>query len=98
MDTAAAPPLHGFAIGDPQYPEQSATLILSLPSLTDGPPLTWQGPGIKGTQMASPEGLPPGFLGQWADNHALYPSGIDTILTAGTAVMALPRGVSVEEA
>lgn len=98
MDAAATPPLHGFAIGDPQYPEQSATLILSLESLTGGPPLRWQGPGIKGVQIASPKGLPPGFLAQWADNHALYPSGFDIILTAGMAVMALPRGVSVEEA
>lgn len=94
----AAPPLHSFAIGDPQYPEQSATLILSLASLTDGPPLRWQGPGIKDTQTVSPKGLPADFLAGWVDNHALYPSGFDVILTAGAEVMALPRGVSVEEA
>jgi len=97
-DATAAPPLHGFAIGDPQYPEQSATLILSVESLTGGPPLRWQGPGIKDAATVSPKGLPAGFLAGWADNHALYPSGFDVILTAGAAVMALPRGVSVKEA
>lgn len=97
-DTESAPPLHAFSIGDPLYPERSATILLAVPALTGGPPLTLSGPGIKGSAKASPRGLPAGFVTQWADNHALYPSGVDIILTAGDSVMALPRTVSVEEA
>lgn len=95
---ASMPPLHAFPIGDPQYPDRSATLILALPSLAGGPALRLTGPGIKGEAMAAPQGLPPKFVHQWADNHALYPSGIDVILTAGDRAMGLPRGVAIEEA
>lgn len=97
-DASAAPPLHAFGIGDPLYPERSATLILQLPALEGGPALRWTGPGIKGWALVSPQGLPPDFVRQWAGNHALYPSGVDMIFVAGDAVMALPRGVAVEEA
>ena len=97
-DTEAALPLHTYSIGDPLYPERSATIVMAIASLTGGPPLTLSGPGIKGTAVVSPQGLPPGFTAQWADNHALYPSGVDVILIAGDSVMALPRTVSIEEA
>jgi len=98
LDAAAAPPLHKFSIGDPLYPERSATVILGVETLTDGPPLRLSGPGIKDEAEAAPRGLPADFVAQWADNHALYPSGADVILIAGDSVLALPRGVSVEEA
>ncbi|HKK29422.1 MAG TPA: phosphonate C-P lyase system protein PhnH [Alphaproteobacteria bacterium] len=97
LDTAAAPPLHAFSIGDALYPEQSATLIMTVQSFEGGPTQRWTGPGIKKQALVSPKGLPPQFVPQWSDNHALYPSGIDIILVAGDAVMALPRSVSVEE-
>lgn len=96
-DVSAAPPLHAFGIGDPLYPERSATLILQVPALEGGPSLRWTGPGIKGETLVSPKGLPPEFVRQWAGNHALYPSGVDVIFVADDAVMALPRGVAVEE-
>ena len=43
-------------------------------------------------------GLPADFAATWAENHALYPRGIDLLLTAGPALVALPRSVSVERA
>jgi alpha-D-ribose 1-methylphosphonate 5-triphosphate synthase subunit PhnH len=98
LDAASAPPLHTFGIGDPLYPERSATIVLAVEALADGPPLRLTGPGIKSTATIAPRGLPPGFVQQWADNHALYPSGIDVILAAGDSVLALPRTVSIEEA
>jgi alpha-D-ribose 1-methylphosphonate 5-triphosphate synthase subunit PhnH len=96
-NTAHAPPLHTFPIGDPQYPERSTTLILAIESLTGGAPQRWTGPGIQGSATVAPKGLPPNFVAQWADNHALYPSGVDVFLIAGDQVMGLPRGVSIEE-
>lgn len=98
LSAASAPPLHTFSIGDPLYPERSATLVLAIEALTGGPPLRLTGPGIKNSVVAAPRGLPSGFVRQWADNHALYPSGIDVILAAGDSVLALPRTVSIEEA
>lgn len=96
-DPSCMPPMHTFPIGDPQYPERSATIILAIESLTGGTPLRWTGPGIKASVTVAPQGLPPNFAAQWADNHALYPSGVDVFLIAGDQVMGLPRGVSIEE-
>ena len=47
--------------------------------------------------MIAPAGLPDGFSAQWADNHTLYPSGVDVILAAGEEVLCLPRGVEMKE-
>lgn len=98
LAAGTAPALHDFSIGDPLYPERSATLIVAVDALTGGAPLRLTGPGIKDAAIISPKGLPADFVRQWADNHALYPSGIDVILAAGDSVVALPRGVTVEEA
>ena len=97
-DAAGMPPLHRFSIGDPLYPELSATVLLSIESLRGGAPLQIKGPGIREAATIAPKGLPDGFIRQWADNHSLYPSGLDLILVSGDEVMAWPRGVSVEEA
>lgn len=93
-----SPPLHAFSIGDPLYPERSATLVIQVEALAGGPALHWSGPGIRGTVTTAPKGLPPEFAKHWAGNHTLYPSGVDVVFVAGDSVMALPRGVSVEEA
>ena len=92
-----APPLHELSIGDAQYPERSATLLLSVAEFSGGKPLCWSGPGIESTADIAPRGLPAGFVRQWADNHALYPSGVDVLLIAGSQVIGLPRGIAIEE-
>ena len=96
-DSHTMPPIHAFSIGDPQYPDRSTSLILAIESHTGGPPMRWTGPGIKGSTSVSVQGLTADFVTQWADNHALYPSGVDVFLVAGDQVMGLPRGVSIEE-
>lgn len=87
---------HDFSAGTHHYPDQSATLIMQLPSLTDGPSLTVSGPGIRGTRSIAPRGLPDRFVEHWAANHALFPRGLDLILTAADAVTALPRSTRIE--
>ncbi len=57
-DPASAPPLHSYSIGDPQYPDRSATVLIGLPSLTGGPLLQWTGPGIQSSAAVAPGGLP----------------------------------------
>lgn len=90
------PDLDDLAIGDDRYPDRSATVIMQLPALSGGSPLSLRGPGIDGERRIMPDGLPTGFAGKWADNHRLYPCGIDMIFTSGRDLVALPRTIKVE--
>jgi alpha-D-ribose 1-methylphosphonate 5-triphosphate synthase subunit PhnH len=90
-DASVLPALSGFALGSDEYPDRSTTIAIVLPSLTGGPALTLRGPGIKETRTIAPTGLPDGFLGQWADNRALFPRGVDVLLVSGGQVIGLPR-------
>lgn len=85
-----------FAIGEDRYPDRSATLVIAVSSLTEGPATTWTGPGIDRAIGVAISGLPQGFWQGWADNHALYPLGVDVIFTCGTELVGLPRSVEVE--
>ena len=85
------PVLGRFALGSDEYPDRSTTIAIVLPSLTGGATLTLRGPGIEDTRTMAPVGLPEGFLGQWADNRALFPRGVDVLLLSGGQVIGLPR-------
>jgi alpha-D-ribose 1-methylphosphonate 5-triphosphate synthase subunit PhnH len=87
----ALPPLASFALGSDEYPDQSTTIVLALPSLTAGPALTLRGPGIKDTAIISPAGLPGDFLTQWAENREQFPRGIDLLLVGPEGLIGLPR-------
>lgn len=93
---AAMPILADFDIGEDRYPDRAATLVIQLPSLIAGPETTWIGPGIDGAVTVRLAGLPPAFWRQWADNHALYPLGVDVVFASGGTLVGLPRGVAVE--
>ena len=95
-DPLAMPTIDSFAIGEDRYPDRSATLIIGVPSLTEGPTTRWSGPGIDGNQAVRIAGLPEDFWAQWALNHVLYPLGVDVIFTSANAVVGLPRGIKVE--
>jgi alpha-D-ribose 1-methylphosphonate 5-triphosphate synthase subunit PhnH len=94
----ALPRLETFALGTPDYPDRSTTLVLQLASLTDGERLTLSGPGIRGTASLSPAGLPQDFIAQLAANRALFPRGVDLLLVCGHDVAALPRTTIVARA
>lgn len=90
-DWAALAPLDRFSIGDPEYPDRSATLIVEQDALAaEGPVL--KGPGIRETaQLNLPE------VGAFVANRALFPLGLDFFFTAGAEVAALPRSTHVME-
>jgi alpha-D-ribose 1-methylphosphonate 5-triphosphate synthase subunit PhnH len=91
------PDLTQFPAGSHEAPEDSATLILQVPALGQGARYRLSGPGLLEPALLSASGLPPGFIAQWQQNHALFPRGVDIILCAGTTLAALPRSVSIEE-
>lgn len=85
-------PISRFAIGTPDYPDRSATLIVEMADLAaTGARLT--GPGIRdAARLSLPE------TGVFVANRARYPLGFDTFLTAGATLAALPRSTKVEAA
>lgn len=82
-------PLETYAIGTPEYPDRSATLIVEMKTLAArGTRLT--GPGIKEqAELSLPD--PEAF----ARNHALFPLGLDFFFTCGATVAALPRSTEI---
>ena len=52
-DPQSLPALDRFAFGSNEYPDRSTTLILQVESLTDGPVVELQGPGIDGIGSAA---------------------------------------------
>lgn len=97
-DSAALPPLETFALGTPDYPDRSTTVILQVGSLTDGDTLALSGPGIRGTATMRAAGLPKDIVEQLSANRAVFPLGVDLLLVAGNDVAALPRTTIVARA
>lgn len=86
--------------GSLEFPDDSATLIVSVPSLTDvgGDPLdlTLQGPGIDGSCMLRVPGLSPGLVESRNRAVAGYPTGIDLVLVdAAGSVACIPRTTTI---
>ncbi len=86
----------GFALGTDPYPDRSATLLIEVPELGTGTARTWRGPGIDGEASVAMDGLSDAFWRAWADNHALFPCGVDIVFAAGSQLLALPRSIAVE--
>jgi alpha-D-ribose 1-methylphosphonate 5-triphosphate synthase subunit PhnH len=89
-DIDQLPALQRFAIGSNDYPDRSTTLIVQVPSLTQGPAIELRGPGIDGTAVLRTQ-IAPELLERLAINHALFPRGIDLVLVADDTIVAIPR-------
>ncbi|APO73053.1 phosphonate metabolism protein PhnH [Rhizobium etli 8C-3] len=84
-----------FALGTQEYPDRSTTLIVELAGLEGGSRLALTGPGIQGVSEIAPAGLPQAFLRLWTENRALFPRGIDLVMTAGSRFLCLPRTTKI---
>ncbi len=93
---AECPPLAVFDLGTNEYPDQSTTLVLDVPSLSVGGTLALRGPGIETLEHVGIAGLPSGFWGQRDMLHELFPRGLDIVFVAGDSALALPRTTRVE--
>lgn len=84
-----------FALGSQEYPDRSTTVVIEVARLDGGAPLALRGPGIRERVTIAPVGLPDVFLPQWVDNRALFPRGIDVVLTSGHQILCLPRTCNI---
>ncbi|MEM9551235.1 MAG: phosphonate C-P lyase system protein PhnH [Pseudomonadota bacterium] len=82
-------PLDRFAIGTPEYPDRSATLIVEMPDWPT-PNARLTGPGIADHAEAW---LP--NVSALQANAALYPLGLDFIFACGDTLAALPRSTRI---
>lgn len=94
-DASALGDLNDFNPGSDENPETSTTLILEVTELNEGGGPTLAGPGIQGQLSLGITGVPGHFWQQLADNHALFPRGIDLVLTCDDRIAALPRSTRI---
>ncbi len=94
-DACALPGLDRFAFGSNEYPDRSTTLILQVESLTQGPTLELQGPGIDGSGVLQATIQPTDLFERLAINQALFPRGIDVVLVHDDTIVAIPRTTRV---
>jgi alpha-D-ribose 1-methylphosphonate 5-triphosphate synthase subunit PhnH len=90
-DPRALPALDRFAFGSNEYPDRSTTLILQVGSLTEGSHFELRGPGIAGTAVLQARIEPTDLFERLGVNAALFPRGIDVVLVADDAIVAIPR-------
>jgi alpha-D-ribose 1-methylphosphonate 5-triphosphate synthase subunit PhnH len=94
----AAPAMAALDAGDNQYPDRSATLVLSVTSFGMGVALRLSGPGIDGAVIVEVAGLPESFIADRAANRQKFPRGVDCVLVSGCQALCLPRTTIVEAA
>jgi alpha-D-ribose 1-methylphosphonate 5-triphosphate synthase subunit PhnH len=90
-DSENLPALDRFAFGSNEYPDRSTTLILQVESLTGGPVVELQGPGIDGSATLRASIRPRDLFERLAINGALFPRGIDVVLVHDDSIVAIPR-------
>ncbi|ALG90676.1 MAG: phosphonate C-P lyase system protein PhnH [Confluentimicrobium sp.] len=87
---SALQPLKAYRIGEPEYPDRSATLIVEVGVLCKDAGATLTGPGIEVSETLR---LPK--VTAFQNNAALFPLGLDFYFTAGDELAALPRTTKV---
>ncbi len=95
---SAVEALEATRIGDIDYPERGATLIVEVDSLqADGVQIELRGPGIETSISIRIAGLPVDFFRALSAKNSLFPLGVDTIFaTASGGITCIPRTSQIE--
>ncbi|TCU66562.1 alpha-D-ribose 1-methylphosphonate 5-triphosphate synthase subunit PhnH [Bradyrhizobium sp. R2.2-H] len=94
-DGTALPPLDRFALGTSEYPDRSTTVIIQVDGLASGRGFELHGPGIDGVATLQASIKPFDLFERLRINEALFPRGVDVVLVADDAVVAIPRTTRV---
>ncbi|CAM2144246.1 Alpha-D-ribose 1-methylphosphonate 5-triphosphate synthase subunit PhnH [Pararobbsia alpina] len=95
-EAADIPAADTFALGEPETPDRSTTLLIRVDALEGGRPLTLSGPGIESSVTIAPRGIPDAFWHARAELAPAFPCGIDCYLVCGAELMGIPRTTLVE--
>ncbi|MFO7855636.1 MAG: phosphonate C-P lyase system protein PhnH, partial [Paracoccaceae bacterium] len=93
---ALAEALERLPEGEADWPDRSATLVVLVPTLTEGAALRLSGPGVDGTARLPLGPVRDAVAALHAPNRGSFPLGRDLILCAGDRVAALPRSARIE--
>lgn len=93
---AAVPPLETLMLGTDEEPHRSATLVLGVRGFGTGTEVALSGPGIPDVRQLAIDGLPARVIAERMSVLQLFPRGLDIVLTAGSALAALPRTTRLE--
>ncbi|MEO1091130.1 MAG: phosphonate C-P lyase system protein PhnH [Pseudomonadota bacterium] len=96
VDATAMPPLTAFAQGTAAFPDRSTTVLVQVDGFDPAGPWRLSGPGLAAPQTLGVNGLPSGFVDQWATNHSTFPLGVDAFCFTADAVVGLPRTTRIE--
>lgn len=88
------PPLENFHHGSPDNPEDSATVIIQVKGMENGPGRSLAGPGIEDRTELILEGLDNGFWDYLKLNSRLFPLGLDFLMVGPESICGLPRTVA----
>ena len=91
----ALPRLEELALGTPDYPDRSTTVVVQVESFRSGTSLVLTGPGIPGRRTLRAAPLPDDMPARLAANRGRFPCGIDLLLVTANEVAALPRSVRI---
>ncbi|MCA1410710.1 phosphonate C-P lyase system protein PhnH [Bradyrhizobium sp. NBAIM20] len=94
-DGGALPSFESFAFGTSEYPDRSTTVIVQIDGLAAGRSFELRGPGIDGVATLQASIKPFDLFERLQMNEALFPRGIDVVLVADDAVVAIPRTTRV---
>ncbi|MEY9357611.1 alpha-D-ribose 1-methylphosphonate 5-triphosphate synthase subunit PhnH [Bradyrhizobium yuanmingense] len=94
-DGGALPSLECFALGTNEYPDRSTSVIIQVDSFASGRSFELRGPGIDGVATLQASIKPFDLFERLHMNEALFPRGIDVVLVADDAVVAIPRTTCV---
>ncbi len=95
---AAAELMPRLAMGVPDYPDRSATLVLLVDGFEGGLPATLSGPGLAAPRPFAPAGADAAFWEAARANAARFPLGVDLLFAGGGHVAGLPRSTRIAAA
>lgn len=93
---AELPALDELRLGEPEFPDRSATLIVEVDDLAAGGPLHLTGPGIESEARLAVAGWRAAATDFLRENRRRFPLGVDLLLTCGNRVVGLPRTVRIQ--
>ena len=87
--------LDAWKRGNPEYPDQSATLLIQTTSLTLGQEVQFSGPGIQSPIAVHIADINPSFWKARAAANATFPLGVDMIFITPQEILGCPRSTHV---